>query len=249
MNAWASPPAVVLVRPIYPGNLGSTARAMANTGLRRLLLVEPAAAIDNEARALAVGAADILESAEYATTLADAVAPFEVVVGTSSARDRALERTLRSPRELASELAGQPDRSTALVFGSEVSGLNNEELALCSHLVSIPAARRQPTYNLSQAVLILAYELMVVRAVPEAATESPAPAPAGEIDGLFTHLATTLGHVGFSRDDTFDTVLRDLRALAARSLPTAREVRILRGILRRIDNTVGRRAASTVERQ
>jgi hypothetical protein len=63
-------PAVVLVRPSHEGNVGSVARAMANTGLSELVLVEPAVQIGAEARAFAVGAGEILENLRRKVTLA-----------------------------------------------------------------------------------------------------------------------------------------------------------------------------------
>ena len=82
---------VVLVRPTESGNVGAVARAMANTGLSRLVLVEPAAAIDRVARAFAVKAGYVLDGAVRVRSVEEAVAPFQRVVGTSSGRDRQLD--------------------------------------------------------------------------------------------------------------------------------------------------------------
>src|SRR5262245_2524072 len=83
-------PVVVLVRPREEGNVGSAARAMANMGLDRLILVEPAAPLGKIARAFAVGAGHVLDAAVRVPSLAAAVAPFARVVGTTSTRDRRL---------------------------------------------------------------------------------------------------------------------------------------------------------------
>ncbi len=227
--------AVVLVRPTESGNIGASARAMANTGLSRLVIVEPAAPIDRTARAFAVGAESILDTAVRPATLAEALGPFQRVVGTTSTRSRQLELPILDPRTFAAQAGREREPiSTALVFGPERSGLNNDELSLCSLLLAIPAAPEQPTLNLSQAVLLVAHALYL--ASPEAAevrSGAGAPASTAEIDGLFGHLREVLERVGFTRDDTATGVLRDLRQLAARAGLTRREVRILRGICRR----------------
>jgi TrmH family RNA methyltransferase len=186
----------------------------------------------------------VLEGARRFGSLAEAVAPFRRVVGTTSARDRALAVPVVTPRELAVRLpGGGADLPTALVFGPEVGGLTNDELALCHLVVTVPCAPVQPTLNLAQAVLITAYELFLARgAEPLADTKVEAPAPAGAVDGLFEHLVEILEEVGFARDTTFHGVLRDLRQLAGRARPTEREVTILRGVLRRVRNAL-RRAA------
>lgn len=244
----AKPPAVVLVRPREEGNVGAACRAMANMGLSELRLVEPVAELGGVARAFAVGARDVLEGAERFGSLAEALAPFRRVVGTTSARDRTLPVPVVTPRELAAELAAQAAMPTALVFGSEVGGLPNEELALCHRIVTVPCAPRQPTLNLAQAVLVVAYELFLspywgAAAEPLADTREEPPAPVEQVEGLFGHLEHTLTEVGFARDTTFHGVLLDLRRLAARSGLTEREVTLVRGMLRRTENAL-RRARS-----
>jgi TrmH family RNA methyltransferase len=233
-------PAVVLVRPSEEGNVGAVARAMANMGLRELVLIEPAAAIGATARAFAVGASAVLDGARREPSLHAALRPYRRVVGTTSARGRRPGVPPRTARELPELLAADPPGTpTALVFGPERSGLDRGELALCGLLVTIPASAAQPTLNLAQAVLIVAYELALARG-GAAARGARALASAAEIDGLFAQLEPILERVRFARDATYAGVARDLRALVARAAPTAREVRILRGICRRVGRALGR---------
>ncbi len=237
MDDRVEPTAVVLVRPEEEGNVGAVARAMANMGLERLVLVAPAAPIGRRARALAVGAGQVLDGASVLDTLEKALAPFQRVVGTTSARGRR-QRAI-APRGLAARLAAEPAASTALVFGPEASGLTADELARCAWIVQVPCAPRQPTLNLAQAVLIVAYELHLARHPRLASAPVDPRAPAGEVDALFDQLRPVLAATGFARDDTFEGVLRDLRRLAARAGLTAREVAILRGICRRAGHRLG----------
>ena len=173
MRSRAERRTVVLVRTQEEGNIGATARAMANMGLSRLVLVDPVARIGRVARAFAVGARDILARAEIVPDLAAALAPHRRVVGTTSARARELPVPVVAPRELPGILAADPpDLPTALVFGPEASGLTNDELALCGLLVRIPCAPEQPTLNLAQAVLLVAWELWFAES--QAARDDPA---------------------------------------------------------------------------
>jgi tRNA (cytidine32/uridine32-2'-O)-methyltransferase len=234
--------AVVLVRPREEGNVGSAARAMANMGLGRLILVEPAPVFGDIAKAFAVGARHVLDAAVRTESVAAALAPFARVIGTTSARDRRLGVPLLDARELPGFLAQDPPGTpTALVFGPEVGGLTNEELARASAVVIVPCALVQPTLNLAQAVLLLAYELhMASGQAPALPDFREAPASGAEVDGLFSHLTQVLSEVGFDRDTSFAGVIRDLRAMTSRAALSAREVAILRGICRRVERRLER---------
>ncbi len=250
-------PAVVLVRTQEEGNIGSTARAMANMGLEQLVLVAPQATIGRVARAFAVGAGEILDRARIEDDLETALAPYRRVVGTTSLRGRSLGAQPITPQELPSVLDADPaGTSTALVFGPEASGLKVEELTLCSPCVRIPCSPVQPTLNLAQAVLIVAWELAKARrasAGPASAGRVSEDADEGdafplasqrELAGLFEQMRPVLGEVGFDRDGSFETVMRDLRLLAGRASLTEREVKILRGICRRTRRSLEQRGAS-----
>jgi tRNA/rRNA methyltransferase len=250
--------AVVLVRPREEGNVGAAARAMANMGLGRLILVEPAAPLGPTVRAFAVGARHVLDGCSRVASLREALAPFPRVIGTTSTRDRRQAVPLIGPRELPERLAADPPGTpVALVFGPEVGGLTNEELACANLVVSIPCAPLQPTLNLAQAVLILAYELYLGRlgdprlmlagvggggGVRGVAAEVPA--TSADVDGLFDQAAAVLRRIGFDRDSTFPGVLRDLRAAAARAHLSEREAAILRGICRRAGHALARSASA-----
>lgn len=236
-------PAIVLVEPREEGNIGAAARAMANMGLSELVLVNPEAEIGRIARAFAVGAGAILDAAHHAASLVEALEPYQRIIGTTSARARELPMPPMPPKDLPAALREEtPGTRTAIVFGPEVSGLDNDQLARCGLLVRVPCAPIQPTLNLAQAVLIICYELHMARlAAIDAAGSQPPPVRAGEIDGLFGQLEPLLGEIGFQRDDTFGGVVRDLRRLAARAGLNEREVTILRGICRRAQRALERR--------
>jgi len=240
-------PAVILVRPREDGNVGAAARAMANMGLSELILVEPAVELGVLGHAFAKGADHVIAAMVRLPSLAAAAAPFHRLVGTTSVRERTSSRHILRPRELPPVLAADPPGSrTALVFGPEVSGLNNEELSLCEPLVNVPCDPVQPTLNLAQSVLILTYELYLARieggaAVPATAVEEHfEPARLDQVEGFFGQATELLRRVRFARDDTFGSVLRELRRLAGRAGLSAREVTLLRGICRRVEYQLDR---------
>jgi TrmH family RNA methyltransferase len=225
---------IVLVRPRRPGNVAAACRAMKNMGLSRLWLVEPGPGLDDaEARSLAYGAWDVLDGARRASSLVEAVSSSVAVVGTTG-REMPGART---PRELAAEagtLAGGGPLS--LIFGPEASGLTGSELDLCHSLVHVPTDPAQPSLNLAQAVLLVAYEirLAALGEITPHHRERGSRAPAGELERALGDLRRALLDIGYLDPASPDRVLTELRRMVARARPTSREVVLLRGLARQI---------------
>jgi tRNA/rRNA methyltransferase len=156
---------VVLVEPMYDGNIGSVARSMKNFGFDQLVLVNPCR-IDDFGNAMASHAKDILDKAKVVPTLEGALDGAGLVVGTTGKRLGDEHKHLRlhirepwlTPAQLAEKLNGK-DCDVALLLGRENWGLTNQELQLCNLLVSIPTSSSYPIMNLAHAATIILYEL------------------------------------------------------------------------------------------
>jgi TrmH family RNA methyltransferase len=208
---------------------------MKNMGLHRLRIVGPPEGLDDrDARAPAYKAWDVLDRAEMVPTLAEAVADSTLVAGTTGRDD--VEGTW-SPRQLAAEAEGRAGGGgLALVFGPESSGLTNLELGACHVLVHVATDPAQPSLNLAQAVLLLAYELRLAALAGPAAVEpvEARSAPAGELEQALQELRAALLDVGYLDPLNPDHILIELRRLLARAGPTPREVNLLRGLARQV---------------
>ena len=141
---------VVLVNPLHPGNVGGTARAMANFGLERLVLVDPLALDLERARWMATSGKDVLNKARIVGTLDEALEGVSFAVGTT-ARKRRWRWPILTPTQLGERIHHQD--STAILFGREDSGLDNEALARCHAILRIPTGPKA-SLNLAQAVLL-----------------------------------------------------------------------------------------------
>src|SRR3984957_8946451 len=129
---------VVLVATRNPLNIGAAARAMSNFGFRRLRVVRPYEPAFREARS-AVGASGLLAKAGEFKTVADAVADCSLVVGTTAVGQRTLQHDLRRLEDGASLIRKRlKSNRVALLFGSEKTGLSNEDLSHCHWLIGIP---------------------------------------------------------------------------------------------------------------
>lgn len=233
---------IVLVAPSHPGNIGAAARAMGAMGIGRLLLVNPKRFPDPEASALASGAVAVLDAARVVGTLEDALAGCVLTVGLS-ARPRAFAGRVLPVRAAAGEaLAHAAHGDVALVFGTEMSGLSNDELAQCAIVATIPAHPGYPSLNLAAAVQVAAYELRTA-AVGGDVWRAPrfAPATADEIAALYAHAERTLVAMRILDPRMPKRLLPRLQRLFSRAALEKEEVNILRGILARIDQLLERR--------
>ncbi|HVV26971.1 MAG TPA: RNA methyltransferase, partial [Rhizomicrobium sp.] len=152
-------PAVILSHTQMGENAGAAARAMKNFGLSELILAAPRMAWPNErAEMLASGAGDIVAAARVCASTAEAVAPFNLVLA-STARGRDVLKEIHTPEAGARRLraAAAEGLKTAILFGNERAGLDNDELSLADAVITIPTAGF-PSLNLGQAVLLIAYE-------------------------------------------------------------------------------------------
>lgn len=183
MNRMLSRVRIVLVEPAGPLNLGSVARVMKNMGLSQLVLVNPQCQpSDDDARLMAVHAADVLESARQVATLPEALADCHRAVATTS-RDRdMLDDPLEHPHQVLPWLLGldKPDDESveaALIFGPEDRGLSNHELSSAQRFLKIPTSPIYPSLNLAQAVAICCHELYQVALAVESETRVPSASP------------------------------------------------------------------------
>ena len=222
---------IVLVGPLYGGNIGSVCRAMANFGLHDLVLVSPDPGVDwREAEKMAVHADAILRDRRTVATLEEALADCAAAVGTTCRRGLYRQHA-RSPREWAPELAALSDGGrVALVFGREDQGLFNDEIALCTHLVQIPTADDYRSLNLAQAVCVLCYELFQARDGYQPIREK-SPLAEGALRIRMTRMwREFLLKIGFMDGQTADHMMAGVQRIFSRGAKTVDDVNILMGI-------------------
>ncbi|MBI3407163.1 MAG: RNA methyltransferase [Planctomycetes bacterium] len=234
---------VVLVEPMYPGNIGATARCMRNFGLDDLALVSPQAdPLDREACRMATHGEDILRRARVVDDLGAAVADCVVVAGTSAKSGGLFRRqSVGAPDEMMPFLveALRADRPAALVFGTEPKGLTNESISRCRFLVRIPVDDGYPALNLAQAVAVCLYGLRVEwlktgdRPAQEP-KEHETPADFAAQEQMFGQLRTALEEIHFLYGDKAEPLMHALRHLIGKANPSVMEVKLLQGLARQI---------------
>ncbi len=243
---------VVLVQPLHPGNVGASARAMKNFGLRRLVIVDPPAWDPERARWMAPGCDDVFEELRVVGTLDEALVGAHRVVGTT-ARHRRVGPKVIEPAEAASEIVGG-EETTALLFGREDSGLPNEAVLRCDRLLRIPTPEHA-SLNLGQAVLLLSHALWEearrhgaqaagrtlggtrARSTREAAAPDARDrrAEVQVVDPAVEQIVALLGRVGYLRGTPADKVRVTAREALRSAELSVRQVEALRGMLARVE--------------
>jgi TrmH family RNA methyltransferase len=223
---------IILVDPLYSGNIGQTARAMANNGLSRLGLVNPPDYLNEEARKMALGAIDILRNAPVYKSLSGARTKNQFVVGTSKRLGQKRIPYYYTPRAAAPLILQKARQNrVALVFGNESSGLSNEDLDYCHEVIHIPAHPDFSSYNLAQAILIVVYELFFLQDVKYELPPDLKLAPFEMTEPMFRQMQDVLLEIEYIYPDNPSLIMRSLRRLLGRNGMEERDVRILRGIL------------------
>lgn len=228
-----SKPVIVLVRPQLGQNIGKAARAMLNFGLTELRLVAPRDGWPNpDAGPAASGADVVLERAALFMTVEDAIADCSTVFA-STVRRRDLVMPVIAPEEMSDRIAASSERS-AILFGPERSGLETEDVALASAIVTVPINPEFGSLNLAQAVILLAYEWSRRSSLSlPTLKEIEPPAPHGELEGLIGQLNDELEAKGYFHPPSRTQATKNtLRTIVTKSGWSSREVKAMRGVIR-----------------
>ncbi len=255
MNNWKQNVYFVLVEPAEPGNIGASARAIKNMGFSNLCLVKPPAEMSEEGRWFAHNAHDVLDSAEVHDSVEEALRDKAVVVGTTRRKGKNRGIILPVPKAAARICDIAAKNKVAILFGRETRGLYNDEVDECGFMMTIPSSKIQPSLNLSQAVLIIAYELSKYGQESGDAQGSarkkkfdnsilPEKLKAhGEIAPLYERISRVLELLEYGPRGDRDIMkksITNLKRFLGRTGLTEYELKMLMGLCARIEKRLGR---------
>ncbi|MDE0102657.1 MAG: TrmJ/YjtD family RNA methyltransferase [Bryobacterales bacterium] len=231
---WRQNLRVVLVGARNSLNIGAAARAMLNFGFTDLRCVRPYELSFRSARS-AGGAGSVLAEARVCADLAEALGEAELVVGCSgleARKQRHVQRVL--PAAATAVRTHLDDRRAALVFGSEKSGLTNDDLSHCDWVLSIPTNSDCPSMNLGQAVAVCCYEISR-RSGPSPSLQTPKGVPSVTRERILQTLLGVLKTSGFLQAGALPAKTRKLRRFVGRLRLAPEDARMLQAILRQIE--------------
>jgi len=229
---------IVLVETTHPGNIGSSARAMATMGFTKLELINPKIFPSKVADERAVAAKDILDKAKVRTNLEEAIKDCHYVLGLS-ARPRENMPEALTPQQSAKKWAKYAKNNRcAFLFGTESNGLDNESIYKCHNLVSIPVSEKFSSLNLAAAVQIMCYEarLAVIenKLSAEFLKEIEYPTEK-DLQHLINHFEKLMHKVEFVHYQQKMPLYARLRIMIRRLKFHRQDIHILRGFLKEVE--------------
>ncbi|MBF0622504.1 MAG: RNA methyltransferase [Magnetococcales bacterium] len=230
---------LILDHTAHAGNIGASARAMRNMGFRHLRLVKPRQFPHQEVLDFAVGATEIIDNIQLFDTVPEAIEDLNFLVATSN-RSRGQRNTVWTPRELGErmqEVFSREHTRMGILFGPEPSGLKTEDVERADIICNIPTIGKHGSLNLSQAVMVVCYELMqglgagVSFAVDHSRGERPS---SDQMERMFAQMQDVLVDIEFIKTQKTRHMMGSIRALFHRASLDQREIAILRGIFNEI---------------
>jgi tRNA/rRNA methyltransferase len=233
-------PVIILCEPQLGENIGAAARAMANFGLSDLRLVNPRDGWPNErANANSARAMHVIDAVRVFDTVEEAIADLTLLYATT-ARPRDMAKRVVGPVSAVEEMRiHRRDRRApfGLLFGRERWGLNNDEIALCDAILTLPVDERHASLNIAQAVIVIAYEwtrqnLDQPDETPFMEPERAPPASREDLLRMFEHLEGALERKGFFYPpEKRELMIRNLRNIFLKGPLNEQEVRTMRGVI------------------
>lgn len=232
--------AIVLHRPIYPRNVGMCARALANMGGTRLIIVGREEPLGDEAKQGAAHAQDVLRNATFYSSLAEFyAAEGEGVRIALSGKDARLKIPDDLEATITDCLSEQDHRlhndadPIYLIFGTEDDGLSAEEMELCHYVCRLPTFSDVNSLNLSHAVLLATYivRTAITGGANSARAESIEPAKAGAVEYPQKLIHEWLLLLGFDLSSPRINIEKTLNKIFLSRAPSAEDLRLFSNVL------------------
>ena len=233
-------PSIILIEPQLGENIGSTSRAMLNFGVSDLRLVNPRDGWPNtKANAMSAGA---LEDKNFNVSLydniKDATADISYLLATT-ARIRDMNKPVFNTKDGIEKLIHVQNMGnrTAIIFGAEKSGLNNQDLVKADALINIHNNKNFSSINLSMSVLIICYEWFLNTSknnkLSDIKTNKQEIMPSkNELNYFIDRLISILDNSDFfSPDEKRKVMINNIEAIFTRNNLTLQELNTLHGIL------------------
>jgi len=143
----------ILHKPQLSENIGACARAIKNFNFKKLIIVNPKPLFPNDKiLATSVGAKEIIKNSKVYEDMESAAKKFDYIVATTSRFRNINLKHIRLNNLNEIDFS----KKIGFLFGSEASGLSNNEISYANCTMQIPANPKFKSLNLSHSVIIIA---------------------------------------------------------------------------------------------
>ena len=221
----------ILHKPQLSENIGLCARAMKNFGFKNLSVIEPKPIFPNDKIiATSVGAKDIIKKTKVYSNLERSLLNTDILIATS-ARFRNKNIKHISLDELAQI---NFKKKISFLFGSEASGLSNEEISYADYTLQIPSNSKFRSLNLSHSLVIVAQAvsyLISINRVDFQKSKKIQRATKNEISNMLKFCLSTLENQNFFKQKAKKPIMiENLRSIFYKMELSQKEIRILSSV-------------------
>ena len=221
----------ILHKPQLSENIGACARAIKNFNFKKLILINPKPIFPNDKiLATSVGAKDIITQSKKYDTLEQALGKIEIVIATSARfRNKNIKHiNLEDLKKINFK------KKIAFLFGSEASGLSNEEISYANYTLQIPTSPDFKSLNLSHSLIIIAQyvaNIIKLKKVPFKKSKKVKSASKKEIQSMLNLCIKNLDEIDFFKpNEKRPKMLENLRNIFYKMDLSDKETRILSSV-------------------
>ena len=221
----------ILHKPQLSENIGACARAIKNFNFKKLVLINPKPIFPNDKiLATSVGAKDIITQSKKYDTLEQALSKIDIVIATSARfRNKNIKHiNLEDLKKINFK------KKIAFLFGSEASGLSNEEISYANYTLQIPTNPDFRSLNLSHSLIIIAQyvaNIFKFKSIPFKKSKKVKSASKKEIQSMLSLCIKNLDEIDFFKPkEKRPKMLENLRNIFYKMDLSDKETRILSGV-------------------
>ena len=126
----------------------------------------------------------------------------------------------------------------SILFGPEDFGLSNNELELCNEVIVIPTADDASSINISQAVLIICYEIfqrLEMNDLTVSENKTIEPASVEKMEDMYSHMQKALIDIGYLDPQNPEHFIGNFRRILNRAGLSSEDVQVIRGVFRKLN--------------
>ena len=221
----------ILHKPQLSENIGACARAIKNFNFKKLVLINPKPIFPNDKiLATSVGAKDIIKQSKKYDNLEKALGKIDIVIATSARfRNKNVKHiNLDDLKKINFK------KKIGFLFGSEASGLSNDEISYANYTLQIPTNPDFKSLNLSHSLIIIAQyvsSLIKLKNIPFEKSKKIKSASKKEIQSMFNLCIKNLDEINFFKPkEKKPKMLENLRNIFYKMELSDKETRILSGV-------------------